>query len=82
MESLIMIIFMLGLCYLIFRAVRFVLSVLHRICLGGFSISFKELVLAILIALFLWHFVPILIGLLLALVAGVVSFIVLLFGGV
>jgi hypothetical protein len=73
---------MLGMLYLVFRAVRFVLSFLHRICLGGFSISLKELVLAILIAFFLWNFVPILIGLLLALVAGIVSFIVLLFGGV
>lgn len=81
MESLIMIIFMLGLLYLVFRAVRFLLNVLHRICLGGFSISLKELVLAILIALFLWHIGPLLIGLLFALVAGIVGFIVLLFGG-
>lgn len=43
--------------------------------------SMKKLVLAILIALFLWHFGPILIVLLLALVAGIVSFIVSLFGG-
>ena len=82
MESLILIALMLGLLYLAFRAVRFVLNILHRICLGGFSVSLRELVLAILIALFLWNVAPFLIVMAVTLFAGMVNFVVSLLGGI